>query len=155
MADDAGFKLDGEFYPWPDFQDDLLNTSVIVEIVTGMVYQDFIDMAEISKGDRISTTVMQGMMAAAIHQKRPDLTGYRIKALLKPVFDANYDGFEFVAAEEEPEGAEVVQLPPPAGEGQGLSESLSEKSTDEADPQNSDVTGPTDSGSQTSQSTTA
>ena len=146
MADEAGFKLDGEFYPWATHYD--IPTCMVVEQVTGMPFEDYAEAAD-EAGDRPSVTIMAGMMAAAIHQKYPNYTARKLRKLLK--VDMGSDALEIVNAEVEPEGAEVVQLPPPvAAEPEAPSESSSPQSTDEADPQNSGETTPSDSGDQTS-----
>ena len=153
MADEAGFKLDGEFFPWSESYD--IPTCMVVEQVTGMPFEAFVEAIDDSTGtDSVSVSVMAGMMAASIYHKYPNWSTRKIKRLL--AFDPGSDALEIVNVDTEPEGAEVVQLPPPAlAEEEAPSENLSQKSTDEADPQNSGETPLSDSGNQTSLSTTA
>lgn len=150
MADEAGFKLDGEFFPWSDNFD--IPTCMLIEQVTGMPFEEFAEAID-AGGDSVSVSVMAGMMAAGIHKKYPNWTTRKIKRLL--AFDPGSDALEIInPSDDEDEGAEVVQLPPPV-EAEAPSAPSSPTSTDEADPQNSGETPPSDSGEQTSLTSSA
>ena len=150
MADEAGFKLEGEFFPLVDHFD--TETSMAVERSVQMPFAEWIDAYEREKGaGSYSITTMLGLLAASIYQKYPEWSFQRIKRLVK--FDPESVEFEFVVPDE-PEGAEVVQLPPPV-DAEAPSEKSLPKSTDEPAPQNSAAIAESDSGDQGSLTSTA
>lgn len=151
MTDEAGFKLEGEFFPLVDHFD--TETSMAVERSVQMPFAEWIDAYERERGaGSYSVTTMLGLLAASIYQKYPEWSFQRIKRLVK--FDPGSVDFEFVAPDEEPEGAEVVQLPPPA-EAEAPSAPSSQRSIDVPDPPNSAAIEESDSGAQGSLTTTA
>lgn len=139
MAEEAGFKLDGEFYPWVDHYD--IPTTIAVEYVTGIPFSEFAEMLDES-GDEPSVTVMAGMMAAGIAQKYPGRSPRQIKRLLG--FDLASDNLEIVRAEAVEQEAQVVQLP--LGEDGASSAPSSPTSTAEPTPPDSDEMPPNASG---------
>lgn len=149
---EPGFKLDGEFYPWVESYD--IPTTVVVEQVTGMTFQDWAEHVDEGNVSQMpSTTTILGLMAAAIHQKYRAWPLSKIRRLL--TVDMASDSLEVIGATEpeEEQGAEVVQLP--HAEAEAPSEPSSQKSTDEVPPPVSAETPPSDSGDQTSARSTA
>lgn len=152
MEQEAGFKLDGEFYPWADHYD--MTTCVYIEQVTGTAFADFAEMVDVEEDEVPSYTVLLGMMVAAVHQRYPNWSVRKLKKLL--AVDVGSSAFEILGGNEDVEEepmAEVVQLPPV--EGGDLSPPSLPKSTDEPGPPDSAETPQSDSGEQTSDTSTA
>ena len=147
MAAEAGFNLNGEFFPWAEHYD--MGDAIIIERVTGMDLQEFAEAGD-TDGGRASVSVMAGMMAAAMRHKHPGWKHRHIEELIQNS-DLAGDNIEFINPEPV---AEVVQLPPPATDDAASSGESSSTSTDEP-ASSSDETPPSDSGEQTSLTSTA
>ena len=154
MADEAGFRLRGEFYPWPEYYD--MGDAVVIERVTGMDMEEFAEAAGEAEYGTTSMSVMAGMIAAAVRHKHPSWSPKRIAQLVAVRMDDS-SSLEIIAAdvEPEPEGAEVVPLPQAADDGAQTSRTSSETSTDTAGRSSSAETRQSSSGDQTSLTSSA
>jgi hypothetical protein len=130
MPDESGFKLNEEFFPWPDHYD--TGDTIIIERVTGLSMIEWAEELEQAdpEGGRMSMSAMAGMMAAAMRQKHPGWKHRRIEEL---IYASNLGGEAFEIINTEPDEAEVVELPSPRGDESPPSEDSSPTSTDEPD----------------------
>lgn len=146
MADEAGFRLNNEFFPWAEHYD--MGDAIIIERVTGMDLQEFAEAGD-TDGGRASVSVMAGMMAAAMRQKHPGWKHGHIQDLIQST-DLAGDNIEFINPDPI---AEVVQLPLEGAVSEASSGESSTTSTDEPD-SSSEETPLSDSGEQTSGTST-